>query len=81
MTALIQQDGHPDLLACEHCGCHIAARRTGMPWQAVVPGGGYAEDGWIREVGVDEPPLHVDLNDGCPCHDAYNRLQRNGYDR
>lgn len=77
MTVTIRYPGYPDRLACEHCGCTIAAKRDGEPWRYVLATN---TSEWTGVLEVDEPPIHLDLGDGCPCHDAYLALQRNHYD-
>ena len=82
MTALVHHPGYPDRLACEKCGCEVAARRDGEAWRtALTERGGGPMEGWTHLLHVDEPPVHLDLTDGCPCHDTYNQLvSGNRYD-
>lgn len=79
MTALVHHPGHPDRLACEQCGCELAAKRSGEPWRYVQVGN---VSDWTGILEVDEPPIHLDLDDGCPCHESYLAITRgNRYDR
>lgn len=78
MTAIVKVDGYPDRLACEACGCELAARREGEPWRYVQVGN---QNDWTGIVEVDERPVHLSLDDGCHCHDSFLQLTRgNRYD-
>ncbi len=86
MTATVKVPGYPDRLACEACGCQLVARRTDEPWRSALPDVYYGRglstgfNAWTHVLEVDEPPIHVNLDDGCPCHASYLTLLRNHYD-
>ena len=84
MTMTVKNEGYPARLACEDCGCELGGRREGEPSRAALPHiyyeGGVGFDLWTHVLDVDEPPLVINLDDGCHCHDAYLRLQHHAYD-